>query len=652
MSQTPAGESDGDFRACVASTGAQRKSAAPSQQTPERTLVVWCPDWPVVAAIRSGDAPGDMPVAIFRANRVVAASAQARADGVRRAMRRREAQSRCPDIEIVDDDPARDARLFEPVAAMIDAFTPRVEIVRPGHLQFATRGPSRYFGGDAILAATIAEAITALDPTDVIDVRMGIADGPFAAALAARTAAPGAARVVEAGDTTAFLRGYPVDALVAVEGGRAVTRSARGSRGSPRGPSSGGRTPRESTKPGSAKGPAGESMDGARTGVASTAAQRKGAAPGKQGLGRAGRAGHPSEANGLALIDIVSLLHRLGIHTLADLAALPHDDVLARFGPIGEHAWTLAAGFDPRAVRPRVPPPELTVSIECDPPLERVDTAAFVARGLADELCERLASHGVACTCIAIEARVDDGSPDGRVVTRRWRHDRAGVAGGLTPQALGERVRWQLDGWLRGAAALGLADRLVGGITHLRLVPEEVTADTGRQLMLWGGASAADERAARAFARIQGLLGPEAVCAPVRVGGRRPAEMVALVPWGDARDVPGAVHADRPWPGSLPPPHPTVVPPLPVSVEVLTAAGTPVRVSRRAMLDAPPATVCLPGESPSPITGWAGPWPLEERWWDVQSARRQARMQLITESGRALLVTLESSTWWLESSWD
>ena len=76
------------------------------------------------------------------------------------------------------------------------------------------------------------------------------------------------------------------------------------------------------------------------------------------------------------------------------------------------------------------------------------------------------------------------------------------------------------------------------------------------------------------------------------------------------------------------------------------------RVSRRAMLDAPPATVRLPGESPSPITGWAGPWPLEERWWDVQSARRQARLQLITESGRALLVTLESSTWWLESSWD
>lgn len=573
---------------------------------PERMLTVWCPDWPVVAAIRSGEAPSDMPVAVFRANRVVAASAWARSEGVRRAMRRREAQSRCPELEIIDDDPARDARLFEPVAATVDAFTPRVEIVRPGHLQFTTRGPSRYFGGDAALAGLIVEAVTSLDPAEPIDVRLGIADGPFAAALAARSVVVegrnGGARIVDTGDTPTFLRAYSVDALVAVEGGRDVTRAARGT----------------------------------------------GSSAGSRAASRA----HPSEVSGLALIDMVSLLHRLGIHTLADLAALPADDVLARFGLIGELAWSLASGIDRRVVRARVPPPELTVAVECDPPLERVDTAAFVARGLADELCERLAAHGVACTCIAIEAVIEDGT-ESRVVTRRWRHDQTGTSGGLTPPALGERVRWQLDGWLRGAAALGLADRLTGGIAHLRLIPEEITADTGRQLALWGGASAADERAARAFARLQGLLGPEAVCAPVRVGGRRPSELVALVPWGDARDLPGAATADRPWPGALPPPHPTVVSALAAPIEVLTADGASVRVNRRGMIDAPPASLRLCGTAAvEPITGWAGPWPLEERWWDVQAARRQARMQLITETGRAVLVVLEGGTWWLEASWE
>ena len=359
-----------------------------------RTLVVWCPDWPVVAAIRAGHAPGDVPVAIFRANRVIAASATARADGVRRAMRRRDAQSRCPEVEIVDDDPARDVRLFEPVAAMVDAFTPRVEIVRAGHLQFATRGPSRYFGGDDALGAALAEAVFSLDPGQPLDVRIGIADGPFTAALAARTASPGGVRVVEPGDTPAFLRGYPIDALVAVEGGRAVTRAARGG-----------------TK----------------------AAMSK--------------ASHPSEIHGMALLELVGLLHRLGIHTLADLAALPADDVLARFGPVGAHAWTIATGIDVRPLRPRSAPPELTVATECDPPLERVDTAAFVARGLADDLCARLATHGVACTCVLIEARVDDGSPEGRTVTtarvppgdsppKRWG---SGCGGSLTGGCGGRR---------------------------------------------------------------------------------------------------------------------------------------------------------------------------------------------------------------------
>ena len=576
-----------------------------SPAAPVRTLVVWCPDWPVVAAVRAGDAPGDMPVAIFRANRVIAASATARADGVRRAMRRRDAQSRCPEVEIVDDDPARDVRLFEPVAAMVDAFTPRVEIVRAGHLQFATRGPSRYFGGDAVLGSTIAEAVSSLDPVQPLDVRIGIADGPFTAALAARTASPGGVRVVEPGDTPAFLQRYPIDALVAVEGGRAVTRAARGG-----------------TK-------------------ASAKATSKATS----------KASHPSEVHAMALLELVGLLHRLGVHTLADLAALPANDVLARFGPVGAHAWTIATGLDVRPLRPRSAPPELTVATECDPPLERVDTAAFVARGLADDLCARLATYGVACTCVLIEARVDDGTPEGRTVGRRWRHDGTGTSGGLTPQALGERVRWQLDGWLRGASAVGLAERLTGGITHLRLVPEEIVADTGRQLALWGGASAADERAARAFARVQALLGPDAVCMPVATGGRRPAELVALVPWGDARDIPTAASADRPWPGALPAPRPTIVHPLPIPTEVCGPGGTVLRVSRRGVLDEDPVSVVLDGRVAN-ITAWAGPWPLEERWWDVQHARRQARLQLITETGRAVLAVCEGGTWWLEAAWE
>src|SRR5215217_4146680 len=121
-----------------------------------RTLVVWCPDWPVVAA----GFGADVPVAVLHANRVVACSAAARAEGVRRGLRRREAQARCPEIEVVEQDLGRDARAFEPVVAAVEAFSPRVEIVRPGVCGVATRGPSRYFGGDEALAARVARAVS------------------------------------------------------------------------------------------------------------------------------------------------------------------------------------------------------------------------------------------------------------------------------------------------------------------------------------------------------------------------------------------------------------------------------------------------------------------------------------------------------------
>ena len=114
----------------------------------ERTLVVWCPDWPVVAA----GASLTEPVAVVHANRVVACSPIARTEGAVQGLRRRESQSRCPELVVLDHDPGRDARAFEPVAAALGALTPRVAVDQAGSVAFATRGPSRYFGGDDALA--------------------------------------------------------------------------------------------------------------------------------------------------------------------------------------------------------------------------------------------------------------------------------------------------------------------------------------------------------------------------------------------------------------------------------------------------------------------------------------------------------------------
>jgi len=155
-----------------------------------RTLVVWCPDWPLVAA-----GLADSPSAVLRGNRVTVCSPSARAEGVRLRQRRREAEAACPGLVFAGEDVARDVRAFEAVVNAVAAFTPRVEVSRPGVCSLPVRGPARYFGGEQSLAAQLTEAVErVVSSMRGPPCRIGIADSPFVARLAAQsagTSAPG-----------------------------------------------------------------------------------------------------------------------------------------------------------------------------------------------------------------------------------------------------------------------------------------------------------------------------------------------------------------------------------------------------------------------------------------------------------------------------
>ena len=80
------------------------------------------------------------------------------------------------------------ARLLEQVIAVVTGFCPKVEVVEPGVCAFGARGPARYFGGETALAARIIAAVADLG----VESRVGVADGLFAALLAARITNPAA----------------------------------------------------------------------------------------------------------------------------------------------------------------------------------------------------------------------------------------------------------------------------------------------------------------------------------------------------------------------------------------------------------------------------------------------------------------------------
>jgi len=524
-------------------------------------------------------------------------------------MRRREAQGCCPGLEVLARDLAGEARKWEPAVAAVEAFAPGVEVLQPGQLAFGARGPARYFGGGPVLAVKVAAAVkAAVAGGEGVPAgwagccRVGLADGLFAAGLAASMAGPGEPMVVPEGKNAEFLAPLPLMALAG-------------------------------SSPGS---------------------------PGSQAL--------------------VDLLQRLGLGSLGDFASLAPASVLGRLGEEGIRAHRLARGLSERPVKGRVPPPDWVVAAALDPPAEQLQAAVFVGRVLAEQLHERLAGRGLVCTRLAIEAETDQGV----TLRRSWRHE-----GALSAAAIGERVRWQLEGWSQGL--LGRSGRQAqvpqpqpGRVTRLALLPEEVRPDSGRQLGFWGEDASAGERSARALARVQSLLGPEAALSAVLQGGRDYKEQVLFVPWGEPREPlragagPGRGGGPKvngppppPWPGRLPGLAPAVVHRSPLRAEVLDAAGKPVSVSSRGVVSAPPASVTF-GDVRRPLTvsAWAGPWPLEERWWDA-GGRRRARLQVLTAEGatahllvrahllvkahllvRAYLLVRESGSWWVEATYD
>jgi protein ImuB len=179
-------------------------------------------------------------------------------------------------------------------------------------------------------------------------------------------------------------------------------------------------------------------------------------------------------------------------------------------------------------------------------------------------------------------------------------------------------------------------------------VPDQVVRATGHQLALWGEAVVSDQ-VARAAMRVQAMLGHAAVLRPVHDGGRNVGEQVTHVPFGEKREPRRAV--GQPWPGRIMGAAPGVVYPYGREAEVTDDKGCAVTVTGRCVISAEPARLAIDGEPVRHVTGWAGPWPLSERWWDPVAARRRARFQLLTGDGRAWLAAVQDGRWLIEAGY-
>ncbi|HEX7083522.1 MAG TPA: DNA polymerase Y family protein [Gaiellaceae bacterium] len=137
-----------------------------------------------------------------------AVTAAADAQGVRPGMRLGEALATCPELELVEQDPATAEQAWEEVLRRLEDAGFGVEPAEAGTVFFETAGVERLYGGlEPALKRALAAVGAAWDP------RAGAAERRFAALAAASVARPGQALIVSDDRTRSFLAPLPMTLL-------------------------------------------------------------------------------------------------------------------------------------------------------------------------------------------------------------------------------------------------------------------------------------------------------------------------------------------------------------------------------------------------------------------------------------------------------
>lgn len=595
----------------------------------ERTIVFWIPDWPVHAylseqRVSASDAAmqhslqthpaqphsiqhvhtHEDAIALVSRRTVIACSAPARAEGVRVGIREREAQSRCPELQLKAHDPEVDLRMFTPVVAALRELVPEVEVIRPGLCAMRGRGPERYYGSEA--AAAVALLGVASDFA-CPDARIGIADGVFAAEQAARSVAtaPGVTaphtqvRIVPTHETARFLSPIPIERAVAPQ--FADTLSSLGIR-----------------------------TLGALAALPEAAVRER---FGHAGLIARDRAtgSHVAAAFGSSEIQPQS--------PERDFAAeLAFEPPLDNADQLAFACVTLAERFAQDLISEFLVCTSLRIELTDDIGVRH----------------ERIWSHPSRFTAADIVNRIrwqTAGMPQPSSTSASHRH-------GSQP---GSRPTHSLPPH-PGA----LEDRANGGISLVRISPVHTDRAAAHEPGLWN--TEPDERVHHHLSRLQSKLGHTGVGTMELSGGRLLKERQRFVPWNTGRTAPsssGRLGSPRarasaelehrvgngPWPGALTGPSPSKVFPQPLPAQLISATGRDITIDRDDLLETAPARLRVQGEVPDGVVrAWSRPWPVRERWW--RGTPPQFRLQILLEGGDAWLLVRRLDNWYAEGRYD
>ncbi|HYL63470.1 MAG TPA: DNA polymerase Y family protein [Candidatus Methylomirabilis sp.] len=210
-----------------------------------------------------------------------------------------------------------------------------------------------------------------------------------------------------------------------------------------------------------------------------------------------------------APLDFIETLHRWGIHTCAEFAALPEVAVVERFGQQGRRWHLLAQASDPVPLIAKEPPAEFEECMELEFPIELLEPLMFVLNRLLDQVCVRLRMHVLATSEVQVILTLQRNDSRNR---KPLLHVRTLKLPFPTKDSRSLLKLLQLDLQAHPPTSPVTAVRIVALATHGRT----------RQFGLFLPLSPEPERLQVTLARLQSTLGEGRVGTPVLLDTHRP----------------------------------------------------------------------------------------------------------------------------------
>lgn len=307
--------------------------------------------------------------------------------------------------------------------------------------------------------------------------------------------------------------------------------------------------------------------------------------------------------------ELILTLHRWGIRTLSDLAALPESGLVECLGAAGSRLRRLALGWGNSLLDIEPPVAEYTARQELDHPIELLEPLLFVLSTHLHELTRKLDQNGCATNRVTVALELDGGG----VFTKSIELP----VPVRDPLSLLKQIQLALEAQPPPSASLAVT----------------VTLDPAEPRIVQGGlflpASPEPEKLQTLLARLRGLAGENRVGSPEILNSHRPdayrLRPCAFEPGEPQGTAPQLLHLALRY----------FRPPIAAKVTLRKGALQRIVSSR------------VSGQ----VVQFAGPWRTSGGWWaDARWSRDE--WDVVLEDRAIYRLYLTGEQWFLDGSYD